>query len=238
MHLVVSLCCPTIVLVAVLLSLCEDHCEFKRHNIFSRHPSLTLYTGCWAQNGCSSQSIMTAPAPDSSTQVLNGDLQLLVPAWRFSSMGYVFLWQAIVQGNASNSAIDFQIFRPVSQQNGVYELVYGNEYNDLSSQSGNNVSVMVDRNSAGPEIPVSQDYIIGIRLRNSTPGADPSFGLQYSNSTTGAGVDVYYWQDMGSQACTLSICDSSAGVLREVIPLVSWRFCELTMIEPLYNYLH
>ena len=170
---------------------------------------------------------MTAPAPDNSTQVLNGDLQLLVPAWRFSSAGYVFLWQAIVQGNASNSAIDFQIFRPVSQQNGVYELVYGNEYNDLSSQSGNNVSVMVDRNSAGPEIPVRQDYIIGIRLRNSTPGADPSFGLQYSNSTTaGAGVDVYYWQGMGSQACTLSICDSNAGVLHEIAPLVSWSFCE------------
>ena len=148
-------------------------------------------------------------------------------------MGYVFLWQAIVQGNASNSAIDFQIFKPVSQQHGVYELMYGNVYNDLqtSSQSGNNVSVMIDRNYGVPAIPVRQDYIVGIRLRNSTPGADPSFGLQYSNSTTGgAGVDVYYWQGMGSQACTLSICDSSAGVLHGITPLVSWNFCQLLII--------
>ena len=194
------------------------------HLVTSCHCWLCFSTGL-AQNGCSSQSIMTAPAPDNSTQVLNGDLQLLVPAWKFSSAGYVFLWQAIVQGNAS---IDFQIFRPVSLQNGVFELVYGNMGNSLGgSQSGNNVTVMVDRNLNPPEIPVRPDDIVGIRLRNSTPGADPSFGLQYSNSTTaGAGVDVYYWQGMGSQACTLSICDSSAGVLHGIAPLVSWRFCE------------
>ena len=180
-----------------------------------------------AQNGC---SIMTAPAPDNSTQVLNGDLQLLVPAWKFSSMGRVLLWQAFVQGNASNSAIEFQIFQPVSQQNGVYELVYGNAYDTSKggSQSEDNVTVVVERNLFPPEIPVREDYIVGIRLRNSTPGADPSFGLQYSNTTTGAGVDVYYWQGMGSQACNLSICDSNAGVLRGITPLVSWRFCELT----------
>ena len=183
---------------------------------------------------------MNAPALDNDTQVLNGDMQLLIPAWRFSSIGYVFLWQAIVQGNASNSGIEFQIFQPVSQHNGVYELVYGNAYDASKggSQSENNVTVMVDRNIFPPEIPVREDYIVGIRLRNSTPGAEPSFGLQYStNTTTGAEVDVYYWQGMGSQACTLSICDSNAGVLRGIAPLVSWSFCELTMTSYImYNH--
>ena len=138
-----------------------------------------------------------------------------------------------MQGNASNSSIEFQIFRQVSQQNGVYELVYGNLYADTNgaSQSENNVTVVVDRNLSPPEIPVREDYIIGIRLRNSTPGADPSFGLQYSNTTTGAGVDVYYWQGLGNQACTLSICDSNASVLRGITPLVSWRFCELVNVD-------
>ena len=191
-----------------------------------------------AQNGCTSVDIMNAPALDNNTQVLNGDVQLLIPAWRFNSIGYVFLWQAIVQGNASNSAIEFQIFQPVSQLNGVYELVYGNAYGLGHSQSENNLSVMVDRNLIGPEIPVREDYIIGIRLRNSTPGADPSFGLQYSNTTTGAGVDVYYWQGMGSQACTLAICDPNAGILRGIIPLISWRFCELTnKCRHLFNFI-
>ena len=185
---------------------------------------------------CNSESVFSSGTA-ASTTVLSGDLQLLVPAWRFGSMGYVFLWQAIVQGSASNSAIEFQIFRPASsQQNaGVYELVYGNMYNAMGgSQSGNNAQVSVERALNPPEIPVRPDDIVGIRLKNNIPGADPRFGLQYSNATSttaGAGVDVYYWQGMGSQACTLSICDSGVGVLHGIIPLVSWRFCELFFSE-------
>ena len=97
---------------------------------------------------------------------------------------------------------------------------------------------MVDRNLDPPEIPVRPDYIVGIRLRNNISGADPNFGLQYSNSTTaGAGVDVYYWQGMGShQACSLSICDSSAGVLHGIAPLVSWRFCSEIIV--IFNETH
>ena len=171
--------------------------------------------------------IMNAPAADSSAQVLSGDLQLLIPAWRLNDTGFVYLWQAIVQGNASNSAIEFQIFEPNSQKNGVYDLIYGNGYhtNKGGSQSENNISVMVERNLNPPLIPVRPGYVVGVRLRNNTPGADPSFGLQYINSSTG-GVDVYYWEGMGNQTCSLSTCDSSAGVLRGVIPLLSWRFCE------------
>ena len=62
---------------------------------------------------------MNAPTADGSAQVLSGDLQLLIPAWRLNDTGFVYLWQAIVQGNASNSAIEFQIFEPNSQKNGV-----------------------------------------------------------------------------------------------------------------------
>ena len=170
--------------------------------------------------------IMNAPAADSSAQVLSGDLQLLIPAWRLNDTGFVYLWQAIVQGNARNSAIEFQIFEPNSQKNGVYDLIYGNRYNTMGgSQSENNVSVVVDRTFSPPLIPARPGYIIGVRLRNNTPRADPSFGLQYINSSTG-GVDVYYWEGMGNQTCNLSTCDSSARVLRGVIPLLSWRFCE------------
>ena len=170
---------------------------------------------------------MNAPAADGSAQVLSGDLQLLIPAWRLNDTGFVYLWQAIVQGNASNSAIEFQIFEPNSQKNGVYDLIYGNRYDNIigGSQTVNNISVVVDRTFSPPLIPVIPGYVVGVRLRNNTPGADPSSGLQYINSSTG--VEVYYWQGMGNQTCSLSTCDSSAGVLRGVIPLLSWRFCEL-----------
>ena len=175
---------------------------------------------------------MNAPVADGSTQVLSGDLQLLIPAWRLNDTGFVYLWQAIVQGNARNSAIEFQIFEPNSQKNGVYDLIYGNRYNTIKggSQSENNISVPVDRNFYPPLIPVRPGYVVGVRLRNNTPEADPSFGLQYINSSTG-GVDVYFWEGInGNQTCSLSTCDSSAGVLRGVIPLLSWRFCEFVCL--------
>ena len=163
------------------------------------------------------------------TQVLSGDLQLLVPAWKLNNNGYIFRWQAIVQGQVSSSAIEFQIFRPNSKMNGVYDLVYGNMYNRRQKQIGNRVNIKVNVNS--PRIPINPRDIIGIRLRNNIPGADPNFGLQYSNSTTaGAGVDVYYWQGMGSQACTLSLSDPNAGVLRGITPLVSWSFCGQSVV--------
>ena len=174
---------------------------------------------------------MNAPAADGSAQVLSGDLQLLIPAWRLNDTGFVYSWQSIVQGNANNSAIEFQIFQPNLQKNGVYDLIYGNRYDTDSggSQSENNISVVVDRDLSPPLIPARLGYIIGVRLRNNTPGADPSFGLQYISSSTG-GVDVYYWEGMGNQTCSLSTCDSSAGVLHGVIPLLSWRFCELVRL--------
>ena len=188
---------------------------------------------------------MNASVADGSAQVLTGDLQLLIPAWRLNETGVVYLWQAVVQGNGSNSAIEFQIFKPNSQKNGVYDLIYGNRYNTIigGSQSVNNISVTVDRTFSRPFIPVIPGYVVGVRLRNNTPGVDPSFGLQYINSSTG-GVEVYYWQGMENQ-CSLSTCDSSAGVLRGVIPLLSWKFwrhCELVCLRlfdsnflPTYN---
>ena len=183
-------------------------------------------TGCGKI--CSSQIVTDfSSTVDSSTQVLSGDLQLLVPAWKLNNKGYIYLWQAIVQGNVSSSAIEFQIFRPNSKMNNVYDLVYGNMYNHYQEQIGNRVSINVNGITSPPEIPIKPGYIIGIRLKNNIPGADPSFGLQYSNSTTaGAGaVDVYYWQGKGSQACSLSLSDPNAGVLRGITPLVSWTFC-------------
>ena len=157
------------------------------------------------------------------TQVLVGDLQLLIPAWRINDDGYIFRWQAIVQGSVSSSAIEFQIFRPNPTMSGVYDLVYGNMYNRYQEQIGNRININVNVINTPPDIPINPGDIIGIRLRNNIPGADSNFGLQYSTPSTGAGVDVYYWQGMGSQACSLSL--SNAGVLREITPLVSWTFC-------------
>ena len=139
-------------------------------------------------------------------------------------MGYVSVWQAMVHGSALSNSIEFQIFEPAQNAEGVYELVYGNVLNEnCGTQSGNTASLIVEFACNPPEIPVRPDDIVGIRIKNNTPG----FGLQYStNTTTGAGVDVYYWQGLGSQASSLSICDSSVGVLRGIIPLVSWIFCE------------
>ena len=149
-------------------------------------------------------------------------------------MGYVNLWEAVVDGNATTSAIEFQIFQPHPEKNGVYNLIYGNQYNVTHSQAGSSIIIPVDINLHPPPIPAKPGYIIGIRLRNST---DPNFGLQYINITSGAGgVDVYYWEGMGNQTCNLSVCDSNAGVLRGVIPLVSWRFCKLLLVSEYHEY--
>ena len=139
-------------------------------------------------------------------------------------MGYVSVWQAMVQGSALSNSIEFQIFEPAQNAEGVYELVYGNVLNEnCGTQSGNTASLIVEFACNPPEIPVRPDAIVGIRMKNNTSG----FGLQYStNTTAGAGVDVYYWQGLGSQASSLSICDSSVGVLRGIVPFVSWIFCE------------
>ena len=140
-------------------------------------------------------------------------------------MGYVNLWEAVVQGNATTSAIEFQIFQPHPEKNGVYNLIYGNQYGETHPQVGSSIIIPVDNTLHPPPIPARPGYVVGIRLRNNT---DPNFGLQYINITSGAGgVDVYYWEGMGNQTCNLSVCDSNAGVLRGVIPLVSWRFCKL-----------
>ena len=143
-------------------------------------------------------------------------------------MGYFYLWEAVVQGNATTSAIEFQIFQPHPEKNGVYNLIYGNRYDEAlagHSQTGNHISIQVDRSLYPPEIPVLPGYVVGIRLRNNIV---TNFGLQYINTTSGAGgVDVYYWEGMGNQTCSLSVCDSNAGVLHGIIPLVSWRFCKL-----------
>ena len=188
------------------------------------------------QNGCTTEVVTRSatriPPGQSDIQLLRGNLQLLIPAWILNDTGYVHLWQAVVQGSASTNAIDFQIYEPRAGQNGVYDLIYGNTFDTTRdhSQSGNNISVPVDNNFNPPLIPVRPGYVVGVRLRNNTPGADPSFGLQYINSSI-AGVDVYYRQVMDIQACSLSTSDSnsSVGVLHGIIPLVSWRFCELTI---------
>ena len=200
---------------------------------FTVYVYIIMDTGL-TQNGCQTgvvtKSATRIPPGQSDIQLLRGNLQLLIPAWILNDTGYVHLWQATVQGSASTNAIDFQIYEPRAGQNGVYDLIYGNTFDTTRghSQSGNNISVPVDRNFYPLLIPVRPGYAVGIRLRNNTPGADPNFGLQYINSST-AGVDVYYRQVMDIQACSLSTSDpnSSVGVLHGIIPLVSWRFCEL-----------
>ena len=118
--------------------------------------------------------------------------------------------QAIVQGEASTSSdIEFQILRSSRINNNCYTVheQFG------GSQSGNKIV-------AFKNVSVMSDDFIGIRLRCS--GADPSFGLQYSSTTTGAGVDVHYWE--GSQT-NGSFCDSNARIMRGITPMVSWTFC-------------
>ena len=181
--------------------------------------------------------MFTSTTDSSSTlQTLSGDLQLLIPAWRFSSAGYVSPWEAIVQGSASNSAIEFQIFRP-AQKAGEYGLVYGNVFNAANGGGDTSRTITVAFTciiQSAIRIPVKPGDIVGIRLKN---GAGASFGLQYSNtSTPGTGVDVYYWQGMASNSsCNFSTCDPFVGVLRGIIPLVSWKFCELKKFLNLFH---
>ena len=155
-------------------------------------------------------------------------MQLLIPAWRFSSTGLKpSQWHAMVQGGESNSAIEFQIFRPTS---GVYRLVNGNELRPGSVTGSGSETARLICNSP-VNIRVQSGDIVGIRL---TSGGDPAagLGLQYANTTTGADrVDVYYWQGTRSRACNFSLCDTSAGVLGGVTPLVHRKIREYSALS-------
>ena len=137
-----------------------------------------------------------------------------------------------MEGSVSaDSIIEFQIFRPAQNAaEGAYNLVYGNRPTSLTNkilQITNTPRSICVTSHTKPniQIPVTPGDIVGIRLKS---GTDPNFGLRYESNTAGAdGVDVYYWQGMGSQqACNLSICDSSVSVLRGITSLLRWDFCE------------
>ena len=174
--------------------------------------SLYSFSGT-AQRFQSLSTTTRSLAMDTARQVFRGDLQLVIPAWKIRT-GYVRMLQAIVQGEAStSSAIEFQILRSSRRNNCVCYTVH-KQFG--GSQSGNKINFVALKTFS------RSDYVIGIRLRNS--GADPSFGLQYSSTTTGAGVDVHYWE--GSQTNgSFSTSDSNARIMRGIAPMVSWKFC-------------
>ena len=135
--------------------------------------SLYSFSGT-AQRFQSLSTTTRSLAVDTARQVFRGDLQLVIPAWKIRT-GYVRMLQAIVQGEASTStAIEFQILTSSRRNNCVCYTVlkqFG------GSQLGNKINF-----AALKILSVPTDYVIEIRLRNSR--ADPSFGLQYSSTTT------------------------------------------------------
>ena len=137
-----------------------------------------------------------------------GDVQLMIPAWR-TSRGYVRMREAIVQGNASISTITFQLYSREEKNNCTR---YTRCRYITGLQSGNKIT------AAKPQF--SENYYIGIRLR--IRDIDSTFGLQYSNTTTEDGVDVYYWENPKSNKYFL---DCGAKVLRGITPMVTWEFC-------------
>ena len=158
----------------------------------------------------------------SSLGSLSGDVQLLIPAWRFNCRGTVLLWEALVQGNLTNSSsgIEFQVFKPDLNNSNVFHLVYGNSFNkDLDSQNGSRVTMEINYIvNVRARLPIRAGYIVGVHLNSS------SVQLLYNSSGDG-GVDVYYWENQGSgRICDFSICDSSAKVLKDVTPLISWNY--------------
>lgn len=172
----------------------------------------------------------------SAVETLSGDLQLLIPAWRFLvDEATVIRWEASVEGTATPGSIEFQIYQPLFP--GGFKLIERNIFQNQTSsdQSDSILTINVSSVANPPEILVERDDVIGIRIRNSTPEADPDFGLQYINAEPGEGVDVYYWNKMEDQDCFInSPSPSTAKVLRNIIPLVSWTFCEQHIHKCLY----
>ena len=100
---------------------------------------------------------------------LSGDVQLLIPAWRFDCRGTVLLWEALVQGNLTNSSsgIEFQVFQPDLNNSNVFHLVYGNSFNkDLDCQNGSRISLEIDF-TVTTSLPIEAGYIVGVRLNSS-----------------------------------------------------------------------
>ena len=156
----------------------------------------------------------------SSLGSLSGDFQLLIPAWRFNCRGTVLLWEALVEGNLTNSSsgIEFQVYQPDLNNSNVFHLVYGNSFNkDLDSQNGSRISLEIDF-SVRTRLPIEAGYIVGVRLNSSSV-------QMLHNSSGDGGVDVYYWENQGSgRNCDFSLCDSSVKVLKDVTPLISWNY--------------
>ena len=156
----------------------------------------------------------------SSLGSLSGDVQLLIPAWRFDCRGTVLLWEALVEGNLTNSSsgIEFQVFQPDLNNSNVFHLVYGNSFKkDIDSQNGSRISMEIDF-TVRTRLPIEAGYIFGVRLNSS------SVQMLY-NSSGDSVVDVYYWENQGSgRSCDFSLCDSSVKVLKDVTPLISWNY--------------
>lgn len=170
---------------------------------------------------CSRDSSSTLNVP--SLRFLSGDLQLLIPEWRFNCKGTVTQWQARVlrMGNITESSLEmeFQAFKPDKEINDtLFHVVYGNSFNrSIDSHNESTISMAVNGIDR-LRLPIDSGYVFGVRM-NSSLGE----GLFYNSS---GGVDVYYWENNGSsgRSCDLSLCDDRVKVLRGITPLISWNF--------------
>lgn len=151
---------------------------------------------------------------------MNGTVQLLIPAWRFDCRGTISLWEAYVQNNITSPAgadIQFQAFRPSVDNNGNFNLVYGNRFvHSTDSLNSSKITMNVNPSAESLRVPIRPGYIVGVRLNSS------SVRLLYDPS---GGVDVYYWDNLGpGLICNFSLCDTNVKVLRNITPLFGWTF--------------
>ena len=149
---------------------------------------------------------------------LTGGIQLLIPSWNFSCQGFVSQWQAHVLGNTSiTDSIEFQIFKPDSQQPGLYHSVYSNTYVTEMADGTIVILPIMNQHISHIRIPVRVGYIVGIYIR---PEAADLISLLYDDTD---GVDVYYWDNVSHSPCDRLVCDGSTQVMK-INPLIGWTF--------------
>ena len=135
-------------------------------------------------------------------------------------------------GNTSiTDSIEFQIFKPDSQQPGLYHSVYSNtyltEYAEMADGTTITLPILNQANEL-TRIPVRVGSIVGIYIR---PEAADLVSLLYNNVD---GVDAYYWNNVSQPPCDRLVCDGSTQVMK-IKPLIGWKFSKCIMT--LYNYI-
>ena len=90
-----------------------------------------------------------------------------------------------------------------------------------STVNGSMLTKVVTGLGDNPFLPVKNGYIVGVYL---PPNTDININLLYD---TDGGTDVYYWENVDSRTCSVSLC--SGKIMKNINLFIGWDFGKFNM---------